>query len=133
MLVFYKKVKGGSLLQKGQQTPPVQFNAYKDNAGASPVIGLIKQITEESKAAEAAAIATEKQAQADYETLVKDSNGLIAELDAAIVAKSKAIATAKEETADTTMDLDSTISELESLAQYDLDLHAQCDFTMKNF
>jgi hypothetical protein len=133
MLVFYKKVKGGSFFQKGQQTPPVQFNKYKDNTGASPVIGLIKQITEESKAAEAAAIATEKQAQADYETLCKDSNALIAELDAAIVAKSKAIAKAKEDTADTQMDLDSTISELESLAQYDIDLHAQCDFTIKNF
>jgi hypothetical protein len=133
MEVFYKKVKGGSLAQKGKQTPPVQFNSYKDNTGASPVIGLIKQISEESKALEAESTASEKQAQADYETMVKDSNALIAELDEAILAKSKAIAKAKEDMADTNMDLDSTISELEALAQYDLDLHAQCDFTLKNF
>jgi hypothetical protein len=133
MEVFYKKVTGGSLLQKGKQTPPVQFNAYKDNAGASPVIGLMKQITEESKAAESEAIAGERQAQADYETMLKDSNALVDELNAAIVAKSKAIAKAKEDQADANMDLDSTIAELESLTQYDADLHGQCDFTLKNF
>merc|ERR1719389_433417 len=38
---FYKKAKGGALLQ-ASQTPPVQFNKYQKNAGASPVIGMIE-------------------------------------------------------------------------------------------
>jgi hypothetical protein len=130
---FYKKTAGGDLLQKAAQTPPVQFNAYKVNADSSPVMGLLKQIIEDSVALETEATSAERKAQADYEAMVKGSNGLIAELEEAITAKSKAIATAKADTADTTMDLDSTIAELESLAAYDADLHAQCDWLMKNF
>jgi hypothetical protein len=130
---FYKKVAGGDFLQKAKQTPPVQFNKYTTNADASPVMGLLKQIIEDSAALESDATKGERQAQADYEAMVKGSNGLIAELEAAITAKSKAIAQAKGDSADATMDLDSTIAELESLAQYDADLHAQCDWLMKNF
>merc|ERR1719401_1618234 len=33
---FYKTAKGGALFQKNSQEPPVKFNAYKNNAGASP-------------------------------------------------------------------------------------------------
>jgi hypothetical protein len=130
---FYKKAAGGDLLQKAKQTPPVQFNAYKSNADASPVMGLLKQIIEDSVALESDATKGEYKAQADYEAMVNGSNALIADLEAAITAKSKAIATAKKDTADATMDLDSTIAELESLAAYDADLHAQCDWLMKNF
>merc|ERR1719281_186964 len=53
---FYKKA---FLIQKSKQEPPVKFNAYKTNAGASPVIGLIKQIIEEAKALETEAVAGE--------------------------------------------------------------------------
>jgi len=74
---FYKKAKGGALMQKASQEPPVKFNAYKKNSGASPVIGMIEQIIEDSKALEAEAVAGEKEAQATYETFVKDSNDLI--------------------------------------------------------
>jgi uncharacterized membrane-anchored protein YhcB (DUF1043 family) len=130
---FYTKTTGGSLLQKAAQTPPVQFNKFKTNKDASPVIGLIKQILEDSKALESEATKAEYTAQADYETMVNDSTALIAQLEAAITAKGKAIATAKLDTADANADLDSTNGELDSLAQYDADLHAQCDFVMKNF
>merc|ERR1719258_726647 len=36
---FYKT----ALLQRASQEPPVKFNSYKKNAGASPVIGMIEQ------------------------------------------------------------------------------------------
>merc|ERR1719262_1348137 len=39
-------------LHRISQEPPVKFNSYKKNAGASPVIGMIEQITEDSKALE---------------------------------------------------------------------------------
>merc|ERR1719440_2521667 len=52
---FYKSAKGGALLQKSSQEPPVKFNSYSKNAGASPVIGMIEQIIEDSKALESEA------------------------------------------------------------------------------
>merc|ERR1719265_1000124 len=127
---FYKKAAAAALVQ---QTPPVQFNKYKTNAGAGPVMGMIEQIIEDSKKLESEAVSGEAEAQASYETFVKDSNNLIAELNTAITDKTKAIAAAKEETALSESDLTSTVEELESLAQYLADLHSQCDFLLKNF
>merc|ERR1719162_1011142 len=74
---FYKKAQGGALLQRSAQTPPVKFGKMKSNAGASPVIGMIQQIIEDSKALESEAVAGETSAQASYEKFVKDSNGVI--------------------------------------------------------
>merc|ERR1719456_1539386 len=128
--LFYKKK---SLLQKGAQTPPVQFNTYKKNAGASPVMGLIEQIIEDSKATEAEAVKGEAEAQAAYETFVKDANMEIATLSTAILEKTKAIEGAKLETETAQSDLEATNNELADLAAYKDDLHAQCDFLIKNF
>merc|ERR1719238_271108 len=129
--LFYKKE--AALLEKSHQTPPVQFNKYKNNAGASPVMGLIEQIIGDSATLEQEATAAEFKAQADYETFVKDSNNLIAELSAAVTAKTQAIGGAKLETADAESDHTSAVGELESLAQVEAELHAQCDFVLKNF
>jgi len=136
---FYKKEGAGNQRPEDveealvQQTPPVQFNKFKKNAGASPVMGLITQIIEDSKQLEDEAVSGEAKAQADYEAFVKDSNALIAELSDAITAKTKAIAGAKVETADAEGDHESALEELESLAAYNADLHGQCDFVLKNF
>jgi hypothetical protein len=129
--LFYKKE--AALLEKSHQTPPVQFNKYKNNAGASPVMGLIEQIIGDSATLEKEATAAEFKAQADYEQFVKDSNALIAELTEAVAAKTKAIGNAKLETADAESDHNSAVGELESLGQVEADLHAECDFVLKNF
>merc|ERR1719171_2752790 len=126
---FYKPKKEELL----QQTPPVKFNKYKKNAGASPVMGLIEQIIEDSKKTEADAISAESAAQADYETMIKDSNGLIDKLTEAITEKTKAIEGAKLKTETAKGELADTVAELESLAAYKEDLHGQCDFVLKNF
>merc|ERR1719163_2001690 len=91
---FYKKAL---LLQKSKQEPPVKFNAYKTNAGASPVIGLIEQIIEDSKALESEAVAGETEAQSSYEKFVKDSNAVIKALSDSVAEKTKASAKAKED------------------------------------
>merc|ERR1719424_232389 len=56
---FYKTAKGGAALlqEEAMQTPPVKFGSMKKNAGASPVIGMISQIIEDSKALESEAVA----------------------------------------------------------------------------
>merc|ERR1719421_194795 len=130
---FYKKAKGGALLQRAKQEPPVKFNSYKTNAGASPVIGMIEQIIEDSKALEGEGVAGETEAQASYETFVKDSNAVIKGLSDSVAAKTKASATAKEDTEQAKSDLESTVGQLESLALTAQDLHGECDWVLRNF
>merc|ERR1719421_263206 len=91
---FYKNAQGGALVQTSQE-PPVKFNAFKTNAGASPVIGMIEQIIEDSKALETEATAGETEAQSTYEKFVKDSNDVIQNLSDSVASKTKASATAK--------------------------------------
>merc|ERR1719453_1866897 len=130
---FYKNAKGGALLQKSSQEPPVKFNSYSKNAGASPVIGMIEQIIEDSKALESEAVAGETEAQASYETFVKDSNDLIKNLSDSVAAKTKASATAAEDKEQAKSDLDSAVGELEALALTAEDLHGECDWVLRNF
>jgi chromosome segregation ATPase len=126
---FYKS----ALLQKAAQEPPVKFNSYKKNAGASPVIGMIEQIIEDSKALEGEAVAGETEAQASYEQFVKDSNALIKQLSDSVAAKTKASATAKEDAEQAKSDLEGTVEQLESLALTAQDLHGECDWVLRNF
>merc|ERR1719155_475908 len=115
------------------QEPPVKFNSYSKNAGASPVIGMLEQIIEDSKALEAEAVAGETEAQSSYETFVKDSNDLIKQLSDSVAAKTKASAKAKEDLEQAKSDLDSANGELETLALTAEDLHGECDWVLKNF
>merc|ERR1719161_1058407 len=119
---FYKKK---ALLQQSQ-TPPVHFQPMKKNAGASPVIGLIEQIIEESVQVEKEAVEGEKSAQADYETFVKDSNALIKELKTAITEKTKTKSGSEEEKVSAETDLKTTEEELVALSEVKADLHEQC-------
>merc|ERR1719181_2142233 len=130
---FYVKGKGKAALAQESQTPPVQFGKQKDNAGASPVMGLLEQIIEDSAALVKEATENEYKAQADYETMIKDSNDLVKELTAAVTEKTKAAAAAKTESGQAKSDHTSAVGELESLAAYEADLHGQCDFVLANF
>eukprot|EP00929_Paragymnodinium_shiwhaense_P055815 TRINITY_DN2793_c0_g1_i2.p1 TRINITY_DN2793_c0_g1~~TRINITY_DN2793_c0_g1_i2.p1 ORF type:complete len:776 (+),score=331.24 TRINITY_DN2793_c0_g1_i2:84-2411(+) len=116
-----------------KQTPPVHFTDYKNNAGSSKVMSLVEQIIGDSKALEKEAIAGEYQAQADYERMVKDSNALVAQLTEDVNAKTKASAEAKMDQGAAQSGKQLAESELESLAQYEADLHNECDFVLKNF
>eukprot|EP00928_Gymnodinium_smaydae_P009845 TRINITY_DN13682_c1_g1_i1.p1 TRINITY_DN13682_c1_g1~~TRINITY_DN13682_c1_g1_i1.p1 ORF type:complete len:782 (-),score=272.40 TRINITY_DN13682_c1_g1_i1:93-2438(-) len=131
---FYKKGPGAeALLQRAQQTPPVQFNKYKANAGSAPVMGLLEQIIGDSSSLEKEAIKDEYTAQADYEKFVKDSNAMIKQLSEAVTEKTKAIASSREEQTTARSSHESAVGELESLAAYEADLHRQCDFVLANF
>merc|ERR1719281_2338239 len=105
----------------------------KENAGASPVMGLLEQIIEDSAALVKEATEEEYKAQADYETMIKDSNDLVKELTTAVTEKTKASAAAKTESGHAKSDHTSAVGELESLAAYEADLHGECDFVLQNF
>merc|ERR1740130_1759463 len=95
---FYAKKAAAALLQTGQPAgppPPAGFEAYKKNAAAGGVRGMIQQIINDAKAMESEVIRSEEDAQKAYEDFVKDTNGSIEEKSKDIVNKSEAKATAE--------------------------------------
>merc|ERR1719247_3143173 len=116
-----------------QQEPPAKFQPYKQNAGSSPVMGLIEQIIGDSKSVEADAIEGESQSQKAYEEFVANSGDSIQALNNAIQAKSDTIAEATKEKAEAEAQKKSTEDRLEDLVEYNGDLHSDCDFVLKNF
>jgi len=132
LTAFYKK-QAALLATAAKQEPPVKFGSYKKNSGSAGVMGLLEQIIEDSKALEKEAVAGESDAQSTYESFVKESNAVIAQLSEAVTAKSKAVSSSEVELEQAKADLNSTDSEIASLEQFKADLHQQCDFVMKNF
>merc|ERR1719162_1541001 len=77
---FYAKKAAAALLQQpAGPPPPAGFDAYKKNAAAGGVMGMIQQIINDAKAMEAEVIRSEEDAQKAYEDFVKDTNGSIEE------------------------------------------------------
>merc|ERR1719171_653615 len=96
---FYEK-KAAALLQTSQEPagppPPPGFEAYKKNAAAGGVMGMIQQIINDAKAMEAEVIRSEEDAQKAYEDFVKETNASIEAKNKDIVNKSESKATARE-------------------------------------
>merc|ERR1719409_1640527 len=111
--------------------PPPGFKAYKKNAAAGGVMGMIQQIIDDAKAMKAETIRAEEDAQKAYEDFVKETN-------ASIEAKSKDIVNKSEEKAqadlvETEEAHEAVMLELEQLSNYKGQLHESCDFVLKNF
>jgi len=139
-LLQTKSKQRGGLLQtkskskaKGSQTPPVPQMEYKKSAGAEGVMQMIEKLIHEAKDLEAYAIKGESAAQAQYETLVADTNASVSGLMKDIASKTGMRAQASKEKSETEGDLKDTVGELEDLGQTGADLHAECDYLIKNF
>merc|ERR1719316_647343 len=111
--------------------PPAQKTYAKGNGGGA--MAMIQEVINESKALETQAIADENTAQAAYEGFIKDSNKLIAANTDSIANKSEAKAQADEALALANGDLKTTIADILALDEVAKNLHAQCDFLLKNF
>merc|ERR1719345_471156 len=132
---FYAK-KAAALVQVEQPAgppPPPGFEAYKKNAAAGGVMGMIQQIINDAKAMEAEVIRSEEDAQKAYEEFVKDTNASIEEKSKDIVNKSESRAKAETDLVEAKENKEATMLELEQLANYKAELHSSCDFVMKNF
>jgi len=127
---FYDSVE---FLQRHKQTPPVAQAEYKPNAGAGGVISMIEKLIYDCKDLMAKAKEGEGEAQTAYETLVADTNASVDKLTKEVATKTEEVAKAKKDLINTQSDLEDTIEELEGLAKYNADLHAECDYVMKNF
>jgi len=113
--------------------PPQGFKEHKNNAGATGVVGLLNQIIADAKHMESDAMKAEQDAQSAYENFVDDSNAAIAQLQREIVNKTETKASANQDKSVTDQGLAGTVKELEKLANYNGELHKNCDFTLKNF
>merc|ERR1719473_2656065 len=82
-----------------QQTVPVPQMEYKPSAGATGVMSMIEKLIYEAKDLEADSVKGEAEAQAQYETMVADTNGSVLALQEEITTKTKALAQAKKDKA----------------------------------
>merc|ERR1712072_1016765 len=133
---FYeKKAKAAAFLQTqpAGPPPPPGFEAYKKNAAAPGVMGMIQQIINDAKAMEAEVIRSEEDAQKAYEDFVKDTNASIEEKSKDIVNKSEVKAKSEADLVEANENKESTMLELEQLSNYNAELHQSCDFVLKNF
>merc|ERR1719449_261129 len=133
---FYEKKAKAALLQKQEPAgppPPPGFEAYKKNAAAPGVMGMIQQIINDAKAMEAETIRSEEDAQKAYEDFVKDTNASIEAKSKDIVNKSETKAKAEADLVEAKENKEAVMLELEQLANYKAELHSSCDFVMKNF
>merc|ERR1719487_1124768 len=125
---------GRALLQQpAGPPPPAGFKAYKKNAAAGGVMSMIQQIADDAKAMEKEAIRAEEDATAAYETFVKETNASIEAKAKDIANKSEIKAKTEADLVDAKSDKDEVVGELEQLADYKSELHASCDYVLKNF
>jgi len=127
-----------AFLQKGsasknKQTPPVPQMEYSKSKGATGVMSMIEKLIYDTKEITAESKKSEGESQAAYEALVADTNASIQDLSNSITSKTKAKAKAKKDLSLTQGDLADAVEELEKLGTYNGDLHAECDYVLKNF
>jgi chromosome segregation ATPase len=113
--------------------PPPGFDSYKKSGGSIGVMELIEQIIADAKKMEAEAIRAEEDAQTAYESYVKETNESINAKTASILNKSEEKAVAEKDLAETKTAHEGVMLDLENLSNYNAELHASCDFVMKNF
>merc|ERR1719473_1113615 len=121
-------------LQEGKQTPPGGgFQPYTKKGGAGGVMGMIQDLIDDSAKLEAEAVADEKAAQAEYETMVNDSNASIdadtTEISNTVAEKAKLDGEKSNEEGSRS----AAVKDLLALGELGQTTHNKCDFLLKNF
>jgi len=129
-----KALKGfynSALLQKDAKQPA--FKSYEKSKQSGGVIGMIQSVIDDAHALEAEAISAEEDAQKAYEDFVKDTNTSLEAWNADLTNKTENKAKTEIEKVQAETEHDEVVGELEQLAAAASDLHADCDYTLKNF
>lgn len=121
-------------LQESKQAPPGGgFQPYAKKGGAGGVMGMIEDLVTDSKELEAEAVSAEKDAQANYEKMIGDSNASV-DADTKEIANKQAEKGAKDgEKTEAQSSADASLKDLMSLGELGQLLHKKCDFLMQNF
>lgn len=129
---FYNK-KLLLLQQPAGPAPPAGFKSYENNQAAGGVMGLIKTIINDAKAMETEAIRDEQEAQASYESLVKETNKNIEEKNKFIVNETEKKSSAEEDHVNEKANMKDLKLTQETLSNEKQDLDHSCTFLLKNF
>jgi len=132
---FYDKAalvqKSNNGRQPAGPPPPPAFEPYKAQSGG--VMGVIESVIADSKSMEADAIRAEADAQTAYENLTKETNDAVDEMIRSITTKSEFKAQTESDKVETDQSKDGFLATLEDLSAESTALHADCDYTLKNF
>jgi len=132
--VYESKTADVGLIQKkAAQAPPAQFDTYEKNKGGTGVLGLLEHIMNEAKAMEAEAIKAEQDSRDAYDKFKQDTTDSIAAKQDAITDRTSEMSRDQGLLTETKSEYDGTVAELEALAKDEGDLHASCDYILKNF
>ena len=94
---------------------------------------MIQMIIEDAKRAEEEAVIDEQAAQTAYASFVTETNAVLDQAQKDVVNKSMAKAQAEGDLQETTESHKTTLADLEDLHKYNGQLHADCDYILKNF
>jgi septal ring factor EnvC (AmiA/AmiB activator) len=119
--------------QKSAQTPPVPQMEYSKSAGSTGVMSMIEKLIQDAKSLMADSKKSEQESQAAYEATVASTNMSVDALSKEVVSKTKAQVKANKDKLETVSDISDTQKELDGLGKYSGELHAECDYVMKNF
>lgn len=126
-----------ALLQKqkdeSDDAPSFIQTEYKKNAGGSGVMAMIETIIDESAAVEAESTKAEADAQAAYESFMKDSTAAIEAASKDVTNKADELAKSEAAKVAAEDDAKHTTEDLLTLGELGQTLHKKCDFLIKNF
>jgi len=114
------------------QAPPPSFKPYV-KAGGGGVIATIQAIIKETRHLEVASITDNNNAQMAYEEFMRDANKSISMLRKEITDKTNQMGKDDADLARTKADLAQNMKDLDGLNAVGEELHANCDFVLKNF
>jgi len=126
-----KSFYDAALLQSGGKQP--EFKSYEKNKKSGGVMGMIEDVISDAQQLEAEAISGEEDAQKAYEDFGKETNESVTLMNKEMTNKNAANAKAKVEKVQTETERDEVDDTLEGLQNAKTDLHAKCDYTLKNF
>jgi len=132
--VYESKTAEPALLQKkAGQTPPAEMATYEKSRGGSSVLALLEHIMADAKAMEAQAIHAEQESRDAYTAFVQDTTNSVQAKQDAVVDRTSEMSRDQGLLTETKSELDGSVAELEALAKGEGDLHASCDYILKNF
>merc|ERR1719199_1950482 len=113
--------------------PPQSLPEYKSNGGAGSVMTMIEGIITDAKNMEKESITAEQDAEAAYQSFLKESFASIDAAQRAVTNKAEEKATAESSKTAAEGDKADAESTKEALAKTRADLHSSCDYMMENF
>jgi len=113
--------------------PPPSFKKYENNAASGGVMNMIQSIIDDAKAMESDAIKAEEESMTTYETFITDSNASIEDKQKEIVTKTEIKAREEQDKVMEEGNRDAAQTAWDQLRSENLDLHASCDYLIKNF